>query len=135
MTIKAYSDASYKNQKAGIGVIIKNNNDIIFQQTYLKDCTSAIEAELLALNRLLMYLVRSQENNKIKIGDRILVFSDCKNLVNAVCKERIHKKVNKGILFQCISYKKVLAKNNELNLLWIPRNGNKQADKLSRRCI
>lgn len=135
MTIKAYSDASYKNQMAGIGVIVKNNNNIIFQQSYLKSCTSAIDAELLALNRLLMYLVRSQENKKIEQGDRILVFSDCKNLVSAMYKERIYKKVNKNILSQCINYKKVLSKNNEFNILWIPRNGNKQADKLSRRCI
>lgn len=135
MTIKAYADASFKNNKAGIGIFVKCDDKNICKINYTTNkCSNAMEAELHAIYRILMFLVKNQQRNKIQSNIRILVFSDCKGIVSSICRKKVSQKyINNNIFESCRLYKSILSTNNMFNLIWIPRKANKVADKLSKK--
>jgi ribonuclease HI len=135
MTIRINSDASfrYSDKKAGIAIIVRYDNKIIFKQSYNTYCQNSMEAELLAINRAFTFLINKFNNNKLENNQHIIIFTDCKELISKIYKPNIqYIKSNKSLICQCRQYKNILSLNNKINVEWIPRKNNKLADKLSR---
>lgn len=130
MILQAMFDGSCPQNpgyKAAIGVIIRKDGKVI-KRISRNICTGELlsnnVAEYAACSAALEYFIQ-----KNLTGETILLYGDSTIVVNAI----IRKKVSKGL---CAPYSKetlgLSKKFKDLRPVWIPREENMEADKLSK---
>lgn len=124
--LRAYTDGACDNNKniAGCGVIIYKGENIIFESSfYLSTLSTSNEAEYKALIECLEFC------NKYLKGETITIHLDSQLVVRQYNRiYRCKKDTLKPLLKRCLD----LSKGFNPVLMWIPREENEIADKLSK---
>jgi len=115
----------------GSGISIKENNQIIYQESYYLGCGETMSnnvAEYLGIIRALTYLLKNNRNN-----EDILCYGDSKlTVMQMTGKWRCRKGLYKQYYLQSLS---LVRKFKNVSFIWIPRWQNDDADELSKVAI
>jgi len=115
-------DASFKDNKAFIGVYIKNKSNTLHNRFILKAENSA-HAELLAIKQGMKMVVKKKYK-----GARI--YTDNESVYKIINGESNTKK---DYLLKEIKYIKTNQEIYNINIMWIKRKHNKEADIISNK--
>lgn len=117
----AYTDASLKDDKAGIGYAIYKNAKLIYSCRREVPVATINVLECLSLIELLRYINEMELKN-------VTIFTDNKNVV-----DQVHLEKASDIYIDQILYE--LSINPTLEIKWIDRKFNKKAHQLSREAM
>jgi len=116
---------------AGSGISIKENNQIIYQESYYLgygETMSNNVAEYLGVIRALTYLLSIYKHN-----DKIVCYGDSKLTIMQMNKRwRCRKGLYKQYYLQACF---LLKQFKNISFIWIPRHQNEDADELSKVAI
>jgi len=132
-----YFDASHREENAAIAYIVKNSkNKTILESSKVIKCNVSHIAETRALIKLLGYLSAKNDKDLIPKNSNIIVYGDCKGIIDFVRKRNGYtKRKYKETYNLLIYYYLKLKKDNSVNLQWIRRNKNKEADAIARKLL
>ena len=129
-SITIYTDGSLKKSpsiKTGAGVLIVQNQETIFEQSYsLGSLPSVYQCELFAINQAAVWLDKNKIDNQV-----IYIFSDSQAVLLSLKKHNTNSLLIKDT---CVLINKI-NQNNEIKLIKVPGHknikGNVRADKLA----
>lgn len=130
MCIDAYCDASFKEstRQCSLATVIKQNGDVIEKIYTTNSCKHNVEGEAMAFLQTINALLKKQyTSEKINlytdskcVTDLIIYNIEIKNMINITNQELLYK----------YSLLRLKFKDN-VNLKWISRKFNKEADRLA----
>lgn len=135
MDLKINFDASFipETRISGISVVIKTSDDkYILRSSKKVICNNNIEAEFRALNKAVGYINNKQGKGFLPKNCRIMIYGDNKTLMETSAKMRKIKCIEKGLMSGFLSELTRIKENNEVVLIWILRNENKEAHSVAR---
>lgn len=132
--INCYFDGSFKSAKKGgsIGCLTvdANTGKILTKWGKSINCKDSFEAELIALHQLLVHIRKHKKKNTEFREAELVIMGDNQSLIDAInghCKMPRYS-ITRSTL---VEYERLCNENN-VELIWIRREDNKQADKITK---
>ncbi len=93
---------------------------------------SSYESELMAIHKAICTLTAMQQDGEILTHSKIKVMSDNKSAVELICSQIKNNCTNNIIIYSTVIEYEELQAYNEVELKWIRRTKNKDADRASK---
>lgn len=117
--LEIYTDASIRENKAAICMIVFKKGKIVYRNAQSIPYQTTVQAETEGLMRGVQYAAEFKENNP---GENIIIYTDCIQLVNIINK--INTTKDKNVL-EKLRRMRFIASSNNLRIKWINGKENK----------